>query len=64
MIEQEFDNRIKLQNAEFDALEKLIKAYDTLCKVPVVDNDYPEVRHYYESALRNFIDALKANRTL
>lgn len=61
MTEQEFDDRIKLQNAEFDALDKLIKAYDTLCKVPVVHNDYPEARHYYESALKTFIDALKAN---
>lgn len=53
--------RIDLQNAEFDALEKLIEKYKTLCTVAVVDDDYPEYRHYYESALKTFIDALRAN---
>jgi len=27
----------------------------------VVDDDYPEVRSDYECALRNYIDALRAN---
>jgi hypothetical protein len=55
------DDRIALQNAEFDALNKLIEKYQTLCTIAVVDDDYPEFRHYYEGALKNFIDALRKN---
>jgi hypothetical protein len=54
-------DRIALQNIEFDALEKLIKTYKELCNVAVVDDSYPEYRHYYESALKTFIEALIGN---
>jgi hypothetical protein len=52
-------DKIKLQNKEFDALDKLIKTYKNL--PAVVDDDYPEMRHYYESAIRAFLEACKAN---
>lgn len=54
-------NRIVSQTNEFDALDKLVAAYINLCNVPIVDDDYPEVRHYYESHLRAFLAACKAN---
>lgn len=53
--------RIGLQNAEFFALAKLVKKFEVLMNVPVVDDDYPEYRHYYESALRMFLEACSAN---
>lgn len=53
---------MKLQSAEFDALDVLVKKYDLLCRTSIVDDDYPEMRHYYESALLGFIDALRSNR--
>jgi len=53
---------IALQNAEFDAMDALIKSYKRCVDTPVVDDDYPEMRHYYESSLKDFIDALKNNR--
>lgn len=53
--------RIGLQNAEFFALAELVKKFETLMNVPVVDDDYPEIRHYYESALRKFLAACAAN---
>lgn len=55
-------DRLALQNTEFDALTHLVEQWRKLRMTPVVDDDYPEMRHYYESALRTFRDALKANR--
>lgn len=52
---------IKTQNAEFDAVGRLGNAYRNLTMTPIVDDDYPEVRHRYESALRGLTDAMKAN---
>jgi hypothetical protein len=42
--------KIDLQNAEFDALDRLIEKYKVMLTL-VVDDDYPEVRRT-ESALR------------
>lgn len=57
--------RLDLQNAEFDSLRDLAKEFEALCRVPVVDDYYPEARHYYETKLQTFMAALKANgRTL
>lgn len=53
---------IALQNAEFGALTELAKRWTTLQRVPVVDDDYPEHRHYYERALREFLRAVASNR--
>jgi NTP pyrophosphatase (non-canonical NTP hydrolase) len=53
-------DRMKAQRDEFNAMAKLASAYKAL--PAVVDDDYPEMRHAYEGAIRNFIDALKVNR--
>lgn len=53
---------IALQNAEFDALTELGMKWRSLRATPVVDDDYPEQRHYYESALNSFLRACAANR--
>lgn len=55
------DQRIAAQNAEFDALTNLSQAWARLRMTPVVDDDYPEQRHYYESAVQSFIRAMIAN---
>lgn len=55
------EERMKLQSAEFDAAEELMDAIRAHGLTPVVDDDYPEVRHRYESALKRFLAACKAN---
>jgi hypothetical protein len=50
------------QNAEFDALTKLVEAFRIHNTVAVVDDDYPEVRHKYEAALKDFLRICSANR--
>lgn len=55
-------DRIALMNAEFDALEKLEKATKRMHATAVVDDDYTEMRYYYNSALREFLRAVKNNR--
>jgi hypothetical protein len=54
------EERMGLQKAEFDALDDLIRAYKNM--PAVVDDDYRMMRHYYETALTNFIGALNNNR--
>ncbi len=58
------DNKMELQSAEFDAVNQLGVAYRRLTMTPVVDDDYPEMRHYYESALNNLITALRKNKRI
>lgn len=53
--------RVKLQRAEFDAADKLASALRAHNMTAVVDDDYPEVRHRYESALATLVAAMKAN---
>lgn len=55
---------IDKQNAEFDALTELSKRWSELRNVAVVDDDYPEARHRYEGALRDFIRAIGENGRL
>lgn len=50
---------IMAQGAEFAALAELAKSYDNL--PAIVDDDYPEFRHYYESKMQTFLRALKEN---
>lgn len=54
-------DRLELQRKEFDAADAFAKALQTHNHTPVVDNDYPEVRHNYEGALAGFIEAMKIN---
>jgi len=44
-------DRIQTQHAEFDAVARLAEQYRRITMTPVVDDDYPEVRHTYEGAL-------------
>lgn len=56
---------IETQSAEFDAVETLAAVYaDTIQRVPIVDDDYPEARHRYEGALRELIKKLDENGRL
>jgi len=52
---------IETQRAEFDALKALIEQDRRLTHTMVVDDDYPEVRYDFESALATFIDKMKQN---
>lgn len=53
------DERIEAQGKEFDKLEILCQKYRSLPLI--VDDNYPEARHYYERALCEFISALREN---
>lgn len=55
------DDRIELQNKEFDAVSELAKQYRRIVMTAIVDDDYPEVRHQYESAARALLRAFVAN---
>jgi hypothetical protein len=50
------------QAGEFEALRKLISAFRAL--PPIVDDDYPKMRHYYESAINAFLRAARNNGRL
>lgn len=52
---------VKNQGKEFDAADRLAKAMKRINQTAIVDDDYPEVRHGYESALRSLYEAMKAN---
>ena len=54
-------DRMALQNSEFDAVAELAKQYRRITMTPVVDDDYPEVRHDYDSALNWLLVAAKNN---
>lgn len=56
------EDRIALMNLEFTALDALQKATRRMHMTPVVDDDYEEMRYYYNSALREFLRAIKKNR--
>ena len=53
--------QMKLQNAEFDAAARFGETLRAHNMTAVVDDDYPEVRHHYESALADLLRAMKAN---
>lgn len=52
---------MKLQRAEFDAVKNLADRYHAVTLTPIVDEDYPEVRHYYEGAVLRVLDAFREN---
>lgn len=54
--------RMKLQRAEFDALNKLIEQQRRHSMTAVVDDDYPEIRHDFEGAMADYMRAIFANR--
>jgi NTP pyrophosphatase (non-canonical NTP hydrolase) len=58
----EWDRRMAAQKAEFDAMAELAKQWRRLELTAVVDDDYPQVRHEWESALSAFIEAMQRNR--
>jgi NTP pyrophosphatase (non-canonical NTP hydrolase) len=53
--------RMDNQNSEFDAVQRLAEQYRRISLTPVVDDDYPSVRHDYESAMRELIKSLRRN---
>ncbi len=61
-MDADMKKRMDTQSAEFDALAALAKRFNSL--PAIVDDDYPEARYYYESAMRSFIDAIRANGRL
>lgn len=58
---QEINVKFDLLNAEFDAVAALAEQYRRIQMTPIVDDDYPEVRHKYEGAVRGFLKAAQAN---
>lgn len=58
------DERMKTQSDEFDAVDELAKQWRRIQMTPIVDDDYPEVRHDYESATRTLIEAYRNNGRL
>lgn len=53
-----------LQRLEFEAADTLATQIERLNNTPIVDDDYPMVRHHYEGALQAFIKAIRANGRL
>ena len=54
-------DKMKLQRDEFDAADEMATRLQSLNQTAIVDDDYPEMRHRYESALTQLIAAMKAN---
>lgn len=61
MTDEVIRDQMVLQTAEFDACAELAKQYRRITMTPVVDDDYPEVRHDYEVALAIFLRACTRN---
>lgn len=55
-------DKTQLQSAEFVAASEFARAVKAHGEVAVVDDDYPRVRHWYETALNQLLAAVKANR--
>lgn len=53
---------IGLQNLEFDKVEELTLQWRRLQQTAVVDDDYLEVRHDYNTALQALLRAVEINR--
>ncbi|MGC1550753.1 MAG: hypothetical protein WA777_19700 [Rhodanobacter sp.] len=52
---------MKLQRDEFEAANEFAQRLRVLNQTPIVEDDYPEVRHLYESALAQLLATMKAN---
>lgn len=60
--EDDISKRMKTQSSEFNAVAALAKAFKAL--PAVVDDDYPEMRFYYERAMRDLLAALHDNKRI
>jgi len=58
---QDISQRLAAQAKEFDAATAFVRAMNGIHTVAVVDDDYPEVRHRYESALADLMAAMASN---
>ena len=54
-------DKMTTQGDEFEAVDRLAQQWKRIQLTPVVDNDYPAVRHDYDSAVQAAIRAFKAN---
>ena len=55
-------NEMELMRKEFDAADKFAKKLARHNMTPIVDDDYPQVRHEYEGALASLLEAMKKNK--
>lgn len=55
-------DKFDLLNAEFAAVKNIRDDYRRLSMTAIVDDDYPQMRHNYESGVRELVKALKENR--
>ncbi len=60
----EIERRMASQNKEFAAVAQVAEQYRRITLTAVVDDDYPEVRRDYESAVRSLLDAFRENGRL
>lgn len=57
----DIQERMELQNKEFDAVRRLAAQMRRIELTPIVDDDYPEVRFGYEGAAEDVLSAFIAN---
>src|SRR5579863_8864575 len=62
MNAKSMDDCMDLQGKEFDAAAEFVKHHRRITMTAVVDDDYPEVRYGYDSALRALMRVALANR--
>lgn len=55
------EEKTKAQTREFEAVANLSRHYAEITYTSVVDDDYGEVRHKYESALAVLIEQMRKN---
>lgn len=54
-------DRMKTQSLEFAAFAAATISFDSMCKTPIVDDDYPQVRHRFEQDLTTLVSAMREN---
>lgn len=52
---------IESYNAEFKALDEVIKQYKRIQMTPCIDDDFPQVLFEYDQSVRTFLDKCKDN---
>lgn len=57
-------DKMALQGAEFEAVNRLATEWRVLQMTPPVDDDYPYIRSGYERAVQGFLKACQANGRL